>query len=118
MVSRLLRQFALLAAIAAWVPACSGGAPPSAVAPGAPAAIDAEGPNANAARYGSHGVSSTPPAEPTANSQPPTGTAPPLDAAHLDMAGHPCACGGECHCGHCAGMIAGCHCKPKRADGK
>jgi len=84
-----------------------------------PAAIqsESEGPNANASRYGPHGVTQVPADQPAASSGP-SPTAPPLDAAHMDMAGHPCHCGGSCHCGHCQGMIAGCHCKPKRADGK
>jgi hypothetical protein len=83
-------------------------APPAAVAlPAAPVGVAA--PNANAAHYGSHGVS----AVPTANAPPPP-AAPGAD----DMAGHACACGATCHCGHCSGAVPGCHCKAERAEQK
>ena len=84
----------------------------------APVAAPADGPNANAAGHGPHGVSETPTDQAAAVPAGPAAAAPPLDPAQMDMAGHACSCGGSCHCGHCAGMIAGCHCKPKRADGK
>jgi hypothetical protein len=107
----LPRRTVLTLAIALFASACPEDSPhPMATAPSS-----IEGGNANAAAPAApHGMAAAPvvaqPASPSA--------APPLDAVHLDMAGHPCRCGGECHCGHCAGMIAGCHCKPKRADGK
>lgn len=84
------------------------GSPAPTPNPGAPAA-GAPSPNANAAHYGPHGVSVVPEAK---------GDLAAGKAAPMDLAGHPCTCGGTCHCGHCAGMIAGCHCKPKRSDGK
>ncbi|MHB8418993.1 MAG: hypothetical protein ACYDCL_13025 [Myxococcales bacterium] len=106
----MLRRLSILAAALA---ALGGGCAPKEPPVAAVAAASGEGPNANASRYGPHGVTQVP-----AGQAAPTPAAPPLDPAHLDMAGHPCSCGGSCHCGHCAGMIAGCHCKPKRADGK
>jgi hypothetical protein len=35
-----------------------------------------------------------------------------------DPRGHACQCGKTCHCGHCSGVVPGCHCHVKRADGK
>ncbi len=112
----------LLTAALALVLSCEKAAAPSVAA--TPPASAAEAPNANAGRYGPHGVTQVPAAAPPEAPQGAPGlpqgapAAPPLDAAHEDMAGHPCQCGGSCHCGHCSGLIAGCHCKPKRADGK
>ncbi len=94
-------------------------APKAAAPPAAPKA--ALGPNADAAHYGPHGVSAVPAAAMPAAPAGQAGSAPPLPAGGMnvaDMAGHPCTCGGTCHCGHCSGMVAGCHCKPKRADEK
>ena len=81
-------------------------APSPAASPVAPAGTAA--PNANAAHYGSHGVSAVPTADAPATAVAPSG----------DMEGHACACGATCHCGHCSGAVPGCHCKAERADQK
>jgi hypothetical protein len=73
--------------------------PPPAGPPMLPAGLVA--PNANAAHYGSHGVSAVP-----------TTAAPASPASGPgDMTEHACACGATCHCGHCSGAVPGCHCK-------
>jgi hypothetical protein len=133
---------------ASWLVVCAGlasacqpaepKAVPSPPAAAVPAAPEDSAPNANAARYGPHGVAVTPSpgntappskeAKPeiepgplagaAAAPSPPPGSPPSSDEATAEMRGHPCQCGKTCHCGHCSGAVPGCHCHVKRADGK
>jgi hypothetical protein len=89
----------------AWATGCQK-EPPAAVPPTPIPAAAA--PNANAAHYGSHGVSAVPAA--TAPAGAPSGGAEPAE--------HPCACGATCHCGHCSGAVPGCHCQAEKAQQK
>jgi len=105
------------------------GPPPPPAAP-VPQAAPEDAPNANAARYGPHGVAQTPSPVAAAPANPEPGeraAAPALpvaanegadEAGDGDMRGHPCHCGKTCHCGHCSGAVPGCHCHVKRADDK
>jgi hypothetical protein len=89
-------------------------------APPPAAAVPAEQPNANAARYGPHGVATTPASGAEPAREAPEAIAPAIDAraSPSEMAGHACHCGASCKCGHCAGAVPGCHCKTERNDDK
>jgi hypothetical protein len=103
------RVMVVASLVLAWGDACQK-EPPAAVAP-VPIPAGVAAPNANAAHYGSHGVSAVP-----------TATAAPAAAAPAAPVGEPaehaCACGATCHCGHCSGAVPGCHCKAEKAQQK
>ncbi len=111
--------------LAASIQGCEQKQAPASVAaiPAAPrpaAAAPAEQPNANAARYGPHGVATTPASAAEPVQQTPEANAPAVDTrpSPSEIAGHACHCGASCKCGHCAGAVPGCHCKTERNDEK
>jgi hypothetical protein len=106
------RLMVVVSLVTAWGGACQREPPPAGGPVPTPAGVAS--PNANAAHYGSHGVS----AVPTANAPAPVAAAAAPSAPGGEPAEHACACGATCHCGHCSGAVPGCHCKAEKAQQK